>query len=103
MKITREEFKELVELSKRIEDYSEKVRDYFSDDVMCDLAYPALYWIVEKLGLDDEENFEVDLLFDLYKHNQVPIDYEYNDSGDIVDVIYSNDLDKIYDVYLGDK
>lgn len=49
MKITREEFKELVQIHKGMYVLWVEMGNYLSDDCFDRIAYPALDWIEEKL------------------------------------------------------
>lgn len=90
MKITREEFKELVGLN---EEAWDKVRTYekiINEEVLYELVFPVINWMRKKLGILEEE-CDFDVLGDLYTFGHMYIDKDN----------YSNDLDVIYDRYLG--
>ena len=81
MKITREEFKELVCLYKVMWKKFEKCSYIFNETLLDELMFPAFNWITEKTGLKQEDGS--DALSDI--------------------VVYGGDIDKIYDEYLGGK
>lgn len=97
MKITREEFKELVKLYNDTYESVKEIEPYVSDKVI-DKLFPVLNWITERLGISEGD---YDLLHDLYCYNQVPIDWDFED-GIWTNIVYSNDLDEIYDKYLSE-
>lgn len=100
MKITREEFKELVKLYNETFELGCKASNFLQDDVVDRLVYPAMEWIVKKLDIADGD---WDLLFDLYMSKTVPVHWDYDENGVFTNVVYSDDLDVIYDTYLNGK
>lgn len=99
MKITREEFKELVELYNKIDKSVNNALYYVQDEIVDGLAYPVLDWVIKRLDIDSEYG---DLLHDLNHYGELPIDWDYDDDGIWCNVVYSSDLDEIYDKYLGE-
>lgn len=98
MKITREEFKELVALHEEMQKKVNVAVKFINEDVACDLAFILFEWIEEKLGIKDEY---FDLLWD-WKHGlSVRCKTEINGQ-----IFYgseeTNDLDRIYDDYIAD-
>ena len=98
MKITREEFKELVALRNRVMEFSEKAREFIQDDVIDELTRP-LDWVLTKLDFLDYGT-DWDLLYDLWQGKGIPISWQYDFDGYWTNIIYSSDLDEIYDKYL---
>lgn len=103
MKITKEEFKEFVKLYLNAwETYCGKAGDVFNTDYLGRLMFPAFNWLEEKLGFDKYGDW-----FDLtdLKRSGIPVEYELIQIGEneyeADNIIYSKDLDVIYDRYLG--
>lgn len=97
MKITREEFKELIALHKEVDQITDKYAEVLNDKAIEKLAYPALNWITEKLELDS------DMLFELLYEGKVVIDCDFDDDGFPINCVYSSDLDEIYDAYVNNE
>ena len=53
MKITREDFKELITIHKDIYDLWKEMQNYLSDDCFDRIAYPVFDWLQKQLKLED--------------------------------------------------
>ncbi len=99
MKITREEFKELVALYTEMFHKSCMYSEYLNENFIDDLMFPAFNWIEKKLSLSIE-NEDYNILSDLTTFNHVLIPRVENN-----EVIWEevSDLDAIYDYYLKEQ
>lgn len=80
MKITREEFKQLVNLHKQTYELWEDVGRYISDDCFDTIAYPVYVWLEKNLGLEDtlgnsllweSHDEDLDMVYDEWLGNEV--------------------------------
>ena len=83
MKISREEFKELIKLGREINEKSLAADGILNDDFVNELYFPFLYWILRSLGFSDE-----------HPAGDLIIDCICNENGELV---YEEDLGKVYD------
>lgn len=97
MRITREEFKELVVLHKEMLQRVDEAEKFINEEVVYDLAYPLFDWIEKKLDIKDEY---WDLLWDC--EDGIEVNWKTDENGDIVSCEYTSDLDKIYDTYIAE-
>lgn len=105
MKISREEFKEYVEMySDAWERYCGELGDMMNTDFLAELMFPLYDWMEEKLGLNKYSEWWD--LTDL-KRDGIPVEWEMVEVGEndyeMVNVIYSKDLDKIYDKWIKEE
>lgn len=94
MKITRQEFKELVVLFDDAWQKFNEGADRLNEDYLDKLIFPALDWIAKRTGLKNSgDDWEIDVLSDLAIWSD----------GVFVgqDKPLSKDLDEIYDYYIG--
>ena len=100
MKITREEFKELIGIFKDIEKTSQQLQKYIVIDNIDNMLYPLEMLIHKALGFSEEdENFIGCLLFD----KELPAEAEYVEEIDewvATKWISTDDLDSVYDKYI---
>ena len=97
MRITREEFKELVALHQEMQKKVNEAEKFINEDLACDLAFTLFNWIEKKLDVTDEY---WDLLWDL--ENGLQFNCETDEDGCIVNCEHTSDLDKIYDIYIAE-
>lgn len=97
MIITREEFKELVELNQEIWEDFKELSEYFNEDLIGEVIFKVMSWVEYKTGLA-LENEDFDILSDLYMYGKVAINIEQNENGEY-EYEETADLDKIYDYY----
>lgn len=95
MKITREEFKELITLGREINEKSSAADGILNDDFVNELYFPFLYWISKSLGFNDEHPAG-DLIIDCICDG---CGWVYNENGELVS---EEDLGKVYDTYFKD-
>lgn len=108
MKITREEFKELVAVSTEVWKKFCEYGDYINENLLDELMFPYRTFIEKALGIDDLCNAGIDILTDATRErgHGVPVEWktvqvgENEDEYDWCDVVYSKDLDVIYDKYI---
>jgi hypothetical protein len=102
MTITRNEFKELVYLYKDAFEQFSELTEYYNEDLLNELMFPTLNWIERKLGLSIE-NQDFHVLLDLGCDGETPLDYNVEIVADedgyhrVIDVVYTSDLDEVYD------
>ena len=103
MKITREEFNQLIDLYRDFYDFKERTRDILSEDTLDKMENP-FYWIECKLGLeyvcDLSNTGSFSVLYDVMKGRKVPIKWKIEQTEDgyeARDIEYSNNMDEIYD------
>lgn len=103
MKITREEFKELVELHREAWDNYKIYEEYLNQDLLGELIFPCFDWIGKKIGIYFDE-YDIDILTDLTLHNrEIAVNYRDGIGPDGKPKIlcdYTKDLDLIYDEYI---
>ena len=103
MKITRDEFKSLVGALKKQREFYDEMEHYFSDEVMNGL-YTVIDWIETTLHMDIDS---IGCLWDLVCGEPLPIKWDMiqigEDEYDMVNIVYSSDLDEVYDTYLADE
>lgn len=102
MKLSRDEFKEYVELYKTYWDKVNELIKYYNENTIDELVWPIFDWIDKKAGLKKDD--EYDFLSDYYVFGGVPIPTQIKElpNGEIeCDYEETTDLDKIYDYYLG--
>ena len=95
MKITRDEFKELVELYEELQDMCKEYEDIFNEVFLDELYFKTINWIEDKLevGWTDEE----DALLHVVNHNK---DNKLNNRFYHEELL---DLDFVYDELIPDK
>jgi hypothetical protein len=105
MKITREDFKEYVELYNNAwERYCGELGDMMNTDFLAELMFPMFEWMERKLGLDEYGDW-----WDLTELNRrgIPVEWETIQVGeneyDIVNEVKTKDLDLIYDKWIKNK
>ena len=105
MRINRNEFKELAAKYNDIYKTVKKIESIDVDeskeiDDVVNKSFELLNWATEELGIS-EDFFEyiTNLLSDLYVNGQIPVRWDYDTKGEWCNVVYSDDLDKIYDMY----
>lgn len=99
MTITREEFKELVQLYREQWNEFMRLSDYYDVDIIGGAIFKSLDWIEEKLGLVDKD---YRVLEELMVTGKVAVNPTPDGCGNM-DWEWTNDLDKIYDYYLAPK
>lgn len=96
MTITREEFKELVELRKEVWSDFERLSQYYNEDVLSEVMFKVLGWIGLKLELqDNDEESDFDVLGELECFGKAAINIEEGE-----ELKTTNNLDEIYNYYL---
>jgi hypothetical protein len=94
MKITKDEFKELVNLYDEVNDLFSEYRDYISENLLNELLFPVINWIEEKLGINyNEDEGETPLLLAISHNNWKKENGMYYDERFL-------DLDLMYKVYI---
>lgn len=97
MTITREEFKELVDLyTEAFNKFCRVAETTLNDDFADDLIFPAFNWLEEKLNLKDPNGFLSELV--AMGGAEVPT-HKRDKNGDVI-YRFTADLDEIYDAYL---
>ena len=94
MKITRQQFKELVKLFDDAWQKFDEGANRLNENYLDELIFPAFNWIAKRTGLiDSGDDWEIDVLSDLVIW----------DNGVFVgqDKPLTKDLDEIYDYYIG--
>lgn len=99
MKITREEFKEYVELRKEAWDSFMKISEMLQEDVASELIFPLFDWMERGLGMLSPEgaDYDLDIMNDLINDGGVVINCETDEEGVICNCERTKDLDVIYD------
>jgi hypothetical protein len=104
MKLTREQFKELVQLYQEAWDKFSEYSNYWNENSLSECMFPIFDWIGNQTGLRQLDG-EFDILGDLVAlQGQVPINVQWFDLPDgekDYECEYTSDLDKIYDYYFG--
>ena len=100
MKITREEFKELVEVCDDLYFSIEDAMKTIKDNVVCDLALPVLNWLTDTIGISDKDN---DLILDYCFDKKIPISWDTDENGVVSNIECTDDLDRIYDKYIAEN
>jgi hypothetical protein len=99
MKITREEFKEMVALHEMVNQKWEDAAPYINTEFLDDVVYPVFSWLEKclKIGYDDLGESMLWLL----SEDGAAISGDLNEETGFYDnVELSKDLDIIYDIYL---
>lgn len=101
MKITREEFKEFVQLYQEAWDKFKEYGNIIEENFLDELLFPAFSWMEEKLGIK-----EYDCWWSLYDiitpHGRgIPVEWETiqveEDEFEVCNEVCTRDLDLIYD------
>ena len=105
MKITREEYKELVNICQEAWCKFVEYSDVINEELLTSLIFPPFDWLTKKLGLEDEE-YGVNYLLDLvsgYSENGLVVEWtEPNEDGEVNPIRYSSNPIEIYDIYMSD-
>ena len=102
MTITREEFKQLVNLFIEVNDRLDKAVEFINEERAYELAFPVFDWIEKQLKIDSEHLGE-DMLWMVSGTSEVAINEKYDEERDEWSAEYTRDLDKIYDYYFKDR
>ena len=94
MKITKDEFKELVELYDEVNDLYVEYEDYINENLLSELLFPVIDWIEKKLDINANYDEGEDALLYTISHN-----YENKEKGRYYDERFL-DLDLMYNVYI---
>lgn len=98
MKITREEFKEFVDITTQVQAGFQKYSEYFNEDILNELLWPYFNWVEKSLGfIPDEELFG--LIWDYGEGEDVVTSYKY-ENGNFYDIKHSRDLDELYETLI---
>ena len=99
MKLTRNDFKHLVEIHKRVWDAYNELNKYYNEDIIGEILFKGIYWIGEKTELMGSDG-DFDVLFDLMCRNSLgaAINFREEENGEW-SCDYSKDLDEVYDYY----
>ena len=97
MKITREEFKEFVELYKNAWETFDEYADIIDSNFLDELIFPLFVWMEHKLGTHDDNG---GLVFEYAYEGKLPVEWELDDKGVECNVKYTEDLDLIYDKWI---
>lgn len=97
MKITKEEFKEIVKDFREKSKWFDKYQDVLTEDIFCQMT-DLHYKTGKYLGFPEDDETWSDILYGW----NVAVSWKINEDGEFYDIEYSTDLDKIYDTYLGE-
>lgn len=105
MKITREEFKELVDLHKKAYDNFIKYSGCIDESLLDELIFPVINWVAANTGLyanrdNNGEPIDFDVLYDLYSEGETPIGITNAEEEGKFILDFSSDLDVIYDRFV---
>lgn len=98
MKLTKQEFKQLYYLYNEIAWHkSGSYSDIINEDFISQFYSPLFDWIFDAADMPE------DLFTDLIIWGEYPTKWVELENGDLEIVEMTNDLDKIYDVYLNNE
>lgn len=98
MKITREEFKEFVELRKEAKEKFEEVTEILNEDFAVELIFHWFDWMEKTLDFLGEGKDMMEDLVSKYTPG-IPVNFRQDENG-LFTCDYTKDLDVIYDTYV---
>lgn len=100
MKISREEFKEMVELYNEIWEMYTNACEVLEEGYADKLIFSVWDWLTKNTDLYCEE-MGSDLIREIhFSEGECPISWEIDENGMYYNLKYSDNLDEIYDKYL---
>ena len=101
MKLTRNDFRELMKIYDRAWEAYFELSDYYNSDVIGEALFKGVEWIKRKAGITEDDS-DLDIFDEWRDFHCVGINYRQDENGEWL-CDNTTDIDKIYEYFFGEE